>query len=149
MKVILLQDVAGTGKKNDIVNVSPGYARNYLLPRKWAMEATPAAVREVERRNEQDRQKEQERLQEAEDIARALKGKVVVLKAKCGEKGRLYGSITSQEIAEALHQQHGVELDRRKLEVGETIRTLGEYDIQVGLYTGIKAPMKLRIEQLT
>ncbi len=149
MKVILLQDVPGTGKKNDILNVSAGFARNYLLPRKWAMEATGAAVKEVERRNELQRQQEQERVQEAEQVAKALKGKVVVMKAKCGDKGRLYGSITAQEIAEAVQQQHGVELDRRKLEVGETIRTLGEYDIQVGLYSGIKAPMKLRIEQLT
>ena len=149
MKVILLQNVPGTGKKNEIVNVSAGYARNYLLPRKWAMEATDAAVREVERRNEVERQQELERVHQAEELAKALKNKVVVLKAKCGDKGRLYGSITAQEIAEAVQQQHGVELDKRKLEVGETIRNLGEYDIQVGLYSGIKAPMKLRIEQLT
>lgn len=149
MKVILLQNVPGTGKKGEVVNVSDGYARNYLLPRKWATQATDAAVREVERRNEAERQQELERVHQAEDLAKALKGKVVVLKAKCGDKGRLYGSITTQEISDAVQQQHGVELDKRKLEVGETIRSLGEYDIQVGLYGGIKAPMKLRIEQLS
>lgn len=102
MKVILLNDVPGTGKKNQIINVSDGYARNYLLPRKWAMEATAGAVKEVERRNEAERQKEEEQRREAQVIADSLKGKTITVSAKAGDKGRLYGSVTVQEIAGAL-----------------------------------------------
>ena len=96
MKVILLTDVPGTGKKNQILNVSDGFARNYLFPRKWAMEATGSAVKEVERRNEVERQKELERRQEAEKVAESLKNKVITIQAKTGDKGRLYGSVTGQ-----------------------------------------------------
>lgn len=147
MKVILLQDVPGTGKKNQILTVSDGFARNYLLPRKWAMEANESAVREIERKNEAEHQKEMERRREAEAIAAKIKGKPVTLKVKCGEKGRLYGSVTTQEVAAALKEQHGLELDKRKLEVNETIRNLGEYELQVSVYSGLKVPMRLLIQQ--
>ena len=111
MKVILLADVKGTGKKQEIVNVSDGYARNFLFPKKLAMEATPGAAREVERRQAAERQRETERRLAAEKKASSLRGKVVTVVAKCGAQGRLYGSVTGAEIAEALKQQHGVEVD--------------------------------------
>ena len=148
MKVILLQDVPGTGKKNQVVNVSDGYARNYLLPRKWAKEASAASVKEIERRNEADRRAEAERRAEAKKLASALKGKTITVKAKCGEKGRLYGSVTGQELADALEQQHGVQIDKRKLEVGEVIRAVGDYEMNVTVYSGIKVPMKITIQPL-
>lgn len=146
MKVILLTDVPGTGKKNQILNVSDGFARNYLFPRKWAMEATGSAVKEVERRNEVERQKEQERRQEAEKVAESLKNKVITIQAKTGDKGRLYGSVTGQEIAEALEKQHGINVDKRKIDLKEPIRTLGETTIGVWLYAGLTVPMTVRIE---
>jgi large subunit ribosomal protein L9 len=142
MKVILLTDVKGTGKKSDIVSVSDGFARNYLFPRKWAMEATPAAMKEVERRHAMEEKLEAERRAEAEHRGAALKGKTVKLAAKCGEKGRLYGSITAQEIADALKEQHGVEVDKRKIDC-EPIRQTGEYDATVWLYSGVTAKMKI------
>lgn len=145
MKVILLQDVPGTGKKNQIINVSDGFARNYLLPRKWAREATPQAVAEVERRNELERAKEAAKRQEAEDLARQLKEKVIALEAKGGEKGRLYGSVTSQEIAEALYRQHDIQLDKRKIELPEPIRTAGDSQVTVSLYSGVKVQMTVRV----
>lgn len=145
MKVILLQDVPGTGKKNQVLNVSDGFARNYLLPRKWAVEASEGSVKEIERRNAAQRQKEMEERSAAEALASSLKGKVITLRAKCGEKGRLYGSVTGQEIASALREQHGLELDKRKIEVSETIRTIGEYDVQLTAYTAVKAQMKLNV----
>lgn len=145
MKVILLQDVPGTGKKNQILNVSDGYARNFLFPRKWAMEATPQAVKEVERRNEVERQKELARRQEAEETASQLKEKVIALTAKGGEKGKLYGSVTSQEIADALLAQHGIEIDKRKIELPEPIRTAGDSQVTVSLYAGIKVQMLVRV----
>ncbi len=143
MKVILLQDVPGTGKKNQVLNVSDGFARNYLLPRKWAVEASEGSVKEIERRHAAQRQREMEERAAAETQAAALKGKTIRLRAKCGEKGRLYGSVTGQEIAVALKEQHGVEIDKRKIEVSEAIRTVGEYEVQITVYTGVKAQMKL------
>lgn len=145
MKVILLQDIPGTGKKNQILNVSDGYFRNFLLPRKWAMEATPQAVREVERRNEIERAKEMARRAEAEQLASQLKDKVIHLEAKGGEKGKLYGSVTSAEIAEALLAQHQIELDRRKIELSEPIRNAGDSQVSVSLYAGVKVSMTVRV----
>ena len=142
MKVILLCDVKGTGKKDDIINVSDGYARNFLFPRKWAAEATPGAVKEIERKRAAEAKLEAERRAEAQKIADSLKGKKVELQVKCGDKGRLYGSITTQEIADVLKSQHGVEVDKRKIDC-EKVSQVGEYIITVTLYTGIKASMKL------
>ncbi len=145
MKVILLQDVPGTGKKDQIVNVSDGYARNYLLPRKWAMEASKGSVKEIERRNAAQRQKEMEERNAADALALSLKGKVITLRAKAGDKGRLYGSVTGQEIAQALQEQHSVEIDRRKIDVPETIRAVGEYEVQITVYAGIKTQMLVNV----
>ncbi|MBP3541956.1 MAG: 50S ribosomal protein L9 [Clostridia bacterium] len=148
MKVILLCDVKGTGKKDDILNISDGYARNFLFPRKWAVEATPGAVKEIERKRANEARLEQERREEAQKLAESLKGKVIELKVKCGDKGRLYGSITNQEIADALKAQHGAEIDKRKLDC-ETIRQTGEYPVVVSVYNGIKANMKVRVEAMS
>lgn len=145
MKVILLCDVKGTGKKDDVLNISDGFARNYLFPRKWAVEATPGAVKEIERKRANEAKLEQERREAAQKLADSLKGKVINLKVKCGDKGRLYGSITSQEIADALKEQHGVEIDKRKLEC-ETIRQIGDVTASVWLYNGITASMKVHVE---
>jgi large subunit ribosomal protein L9 len=145
MKVILLQDVPGTGKKNQILNVADGYARNFLFPRKWAVEASSSAVKEVERRNEIEKQKELTRRQEAENTANLLKNKIIEIKAKGGEKGRLYGSVTTQEIADALNLQHGVEIDKRKIELTDPIRTAGDSTIAISLYQGIKVQLLVRV----
>ena len=145
MKVILLCDVKGTGKKDDVLNLSDGFARNYLFPRKWAVEATPGAGKEIERKRANEVKLEQERREAAQKQAEALKGKIITLQVKCGEKGRLYGSITSQEIADALKEQHGVAVDKRKIEC-EPIRQTGDVDISVWIYTGITAPMKVHVE---
>lgn len=145
MKVILLHHVPGTGKKNQIVNVSDGYARNYLFPRKWAAEATDNAVKEVERRNEKERAEEAARVKEAEDLAHRIKGKTVQIRAKSGDKGRLYGSVTGQEVADALQAQHQVTVDKRKIELAEPIRSLGDTQATITLYTGVKATMTVSV----
>ena len=145
MKVILLCNVKDIGKKDSVLNVSDGYARNYLFPRKWAVEATPGAVKEIERKRAAEEKLERERRAAAEEVAKGLKGKVITLKVKAGAQGRLYGSITSQEVAAALKEQHGVEIDKRKIEC-DPIRQAGEVDINVVVYTGIKAPMKVHVE---
>ena len=142
MKVILTADVKGTGQKNEVLNVSDGFARNYLFPRKWAVEASPAAVKEIERKHALEEKLEAERRAEALSRAAALKGKEIRLTAKCGEKGHLYGSITGQEIADALREQHGVDVEKRRIEC-EPIRQTGEYEATVWVYSGITVKMKV------
>ena len=148
MKVILLCDVKDIGKKDDIVNVSDGYARNFLYPRKWAMEATPQAVAVVERKREAARKLEAERRAAAEKIASKLAGKVVELKAKCGDKGRLYGSITNAEVADALNARYETEIDKRKIDIKSAVRALGDYEMIVHVYPNITAKMTLRVKNI-
>jgi len=145
MKVILLADVQGTGKKDAIINVSDGFARNMLFPKKLAVEATPSAVREIERKRAAEEKQEQERKADALEKAGILRGKVIHMKAKGGSTGRLYGSITTQEVADALKEQHGVDIDKRRIEC-EPIRHGGETDITIRLYSGITTPMKVDVE---
>lgn len=145
MKVILLSDVKGVGKKQEIVNVSDGYARNFLFPRKLAMDATPGAAKELEKKQAAERARETERRMAAEKKAASLRGKVVTVVAKCGTQGRLYGSVTGAEIAAALNEQHGVEVDKRKIELSDPIRAVGESEIVVKLYPEISAKMIVRV----
>ena len=148
MKVILLCDVKDIGKKDDIVNVSDGYARNFLYPRKWAMEATPQAIAVVERKREAARKLEAERRAAAEKVASKLAGKVVELKAKCGDKGRLYGSITNAEVADALNARYEVEIDKKKIDIKSAVRALGDYEMIVHVYPNITAKMTLRVKNI-
>ena len=145
MKVILLCDVKGSGKKDDILNVSDGYARNFLFPKKWAVEATPGAVKEIERKRANEEKLERERRDAAQKVADSIRGQMITLKVKCGAQGRLYGSITNQEIADALKEQYGVEVEKRRIEC-EPIRQTGDVIMEVKVYSGISANMKLRVE---
>ena len=148
MKVILLCDVKDIGKKDSVLNVSDGYARNNLFPRKWAMEATPGAVKEIERKRAAEEKLEKERRDAAELVAKDLRGKVINIQAKCGAQGRIYGSITAAEVAAALKEQYGVDIDKRKIEC-EAIRQVGDVLINVTVYTGIKAGMKVHVEGIS
>lgn len=139
MKVILLKDVKGTGKKDQILEVSDGFARNFLLPRKVAIEATSEAVNSIERAKGAAKHREDVKQSEAEALSRELKGKVVVIKVRAGEGGKLYGSITSQEIADAIKAQLGVEIDKRKVEPTEPIKSLGQTTVNLKLYAGVSA----------
>ena len=145
MKVILLMDIRGTGKKDQVIEVSDGYARNYLLPRKLAREATSEALNAIEKSKAAVKHREDVKKAEAEKMARELKGKVVVLSAKGGEGGRLYGSITAQEIAGALKEQHGLEIDKRKIELDEPVRSAGQTLFTVRLVAGVTTRMILNV----
>ena len=145
MKVILLKDVKNQGKKDEIINVSDGYARNFLFPQHLAVEATAGASKEVERKNAAQRQREMEARAAAEKTAASLRGKVINVVVKCGEKGRLYGSVTGQEIAEALESQHGVKVDKRKIDLKEPIRTVGDTEVTVKIYPEVTAKMKVKV----
>ena len=148
MKVVLLKDVKNMGKRDDIVNVSDGYARNFLFPQKLAAEATPGTLKEIERKRAAQDAREAEQKAEAQAKAELLKNKVIVLQVKCGEKGRLYGSVTAQEVADALEKQHGIKADKRKIDIGDPIRETGIREISVWLYSGITTKMKLDVQPL-
>ena len=146
MKVILLKDIKGTGKKDQIIEVSDGYGRNYLLPRKMAVEATNEAVNSIENSKSAAKHREDVKKNDAETAAREMKGKTVTLKVRAGDNGRLYGSITTQEIADALKAQHGVEVDKRKIEVDGKVTSVGQTTITIKLYAGVATKMNLVIE---
>ena len=146
MKVILLKDIQGTGKKDQIVEVSDGYGRNYLLPRKLAKEATSEAVNALEKSRGADKHREEVRRQEAEVKARELKGKVIQLEVRGGENGKLFGSVTTDQIAEALKAQHGVEIDKRRLELEEPIKTAGQFFVTLKLVAGISTRMIVHVK---
>lgn len=147
MKVILLQDVKGVGKKDQIVNASDGYARNFLFPQKLAVEATPGAIKGIEKMRSAEAAREAERRAQALATAESLRGKVITMTVKTGAQGRLYGSITSAEIAAELKRQHGVDIDKRDIKC-ENIRTVGDVAIEVRVYKDISARMTVHVEGL-
>ena len=146
MKVILLQDVKGTGKKDQIVEASDGFARNYLIPRKMAREATAEALNAIEKSKSADKHREDVRRAEAETKARMLRGKVVQLSVRGGENGKLYGTVTNDQIAAALKEQHGVEVDKRKLELEEPIKSAGQAFVTLKLMAGISTRMIVNVK---
>ena len=145
MKVILLKNVKALGKSGDIINASDGYARNYLLPKGLAKEATTANVNELNQKKAAERKKKLQETEEAQKIASELKNKEVKIFTKCGESGRLFGAITSKDIAKALKSQCGVDIDKKKI-VTNAIKQLGTYDIEVKIYPEISTKIKLVIE---
>ncbi len=145
MKVILLQDIKGTGKKDQIIEVSDGFARNFLFPKKLALEASAASLNAVQKAKSAEVHREQVRKQEAEALAARLKGQVISVQARAGEAGRLYGSITAQEVTDALGAQYDVKLEKRRVELPEPVRTVGESEVNVWLYAGVTAKMVLRV----
>ena len=145
MKVILLQDVKGVGKKDEIVNASDGYARYFLFPKKLAVEATPGAMKGIEKMRKAEAEREAERRAQATATAESLRGKVINMSVKTGSQGRLYGSITSAEVAAELKKQHGVDIDKRDIKC-ENIRTVGDVSIEVRVYKDINAKMTVHVE---
>ncbi|SKA90771.1 LSU ribosomal protein L9P [Clostridium sp. USBA 49] len=146
MKVILLSDVKGVGKKGDVINAADGYARNYLFPRKLAQEATAANMNILNQKKESERRKKLAETEAAQKLADTLKGKEVKITAKSGENGRLFGSITSKDIAEALNSQYKLDIDKKKIVV-ETIRSLGVYEAEIKLYPEISTKIKVVVSE--
>ena len=146
MKVILLQDVRGQGKKGQLVQVSDGYARNYLFPRKMAIEATADNVNTMRMNDKAKQEREQRQREEATALSAKLREMTLVLYAKGGGAGRLFGSVTSQEVSEALKEQ-GYDVDKRKIVIDEPIKTVGIYTIKCKLSYEINAPLKLDVRE--
>ncbi len=147
MKVILTQDVRGQGKKGEMINVSDGYARNFLFPRKLAQEATADNINTMRMNDKAKREKEQRAREEAAAMSAKLRELTLTVYAKGGGAGRLFGSVTSQEISDALKAQEGLDLDRRKIVIEESIKTVGLYTVKVKLGFGIDAPLKVEVKE--
>ncbi len=146
MKVILTADVKGKGYQGDIVKVNDGYARNFLLPKGLAMEATTHNLNIAKQQQAaNDKRRLLERLS-AEEAAKKLSGLKVIVKEKCGENGRLFGSVTSAEVAKAIIDQHGIEIDKKKIVMAEHIKDLGEYPMQIKIHAGISAEIIVSVE---
>ena len=148
MQVILNQDVKGTGKKGQLVNVSDGYARNFLQPKVLATEATKDNINILKGKKESIKYKIKTETDEAKAIAEKMKEISVVIKAKAGESGKLFGSVTSKEVSEELTKQHHIKLDKKKFVMPDGIKTLGVTEVDVKLYTGIVGKLKVDVREL-
>jgi large subunit ribosomal protein L9 len=146
MKLILKQDVKGLGKKGEMVNASDGYARNYLLPRGLAMEVNAQALNELKNKELAEKHKKEVELKAAQEAAEKLDGKTVRISAKAGQNGKLFGSVTSKEIAEAIKNDFGIEADKRKITV-EDIKNYGTYEAEVKMMSGITAKIFVLVNE--
>ena len=147
MKVILLQDVKGKGKKGQMLEVSDGYARNYMLPRKMAMEATADAINTMRMNDKAAAEKAARECAAALEISKQLRDMTLTVTAKGGGSGRLFGSVTNQEIADALKAKTGINLDKRKIVISDPIKNVGTYTVQCKLGYEITAPLTVKIEE--
>ena len=147
MKVILLQDVKGKGKKGQMIEVSDGYARNFMLPRKLAVEATADAVNTMRMNDKAAAEKAAKERAEAVEISKKLRELTLVVTCKGGGAGRLFGSVTNQEIADALKQKAGITLDKRKIVISDPIKSVGTYTVTCKLGYEISAPLTVKIEE--
>ena len=142
MKVVLLADVKGSGKQGELVNVSDGYARNFLFPKKLAKEANAQALNELKNAEESRAFKIKQETEAAQASADKINGKSVSILAKAGQGGKLFGSVTAKEIAEAIKKQYGVDVDKRKIDTKGDMKAFGTYECEVKLYSGITATVK-------
>ena len=147
MKVILLQDVKSLGKKDQIVEVNDGYARNFILPKKLGVEASSGNLNTLKLQKANEAKVAAENLAKAKEFAEELSKLTVVVKKKAGEGGRAFGSVSSKEIAEEAKKQHGVELDKKKIVLPEAIKAFGAYEITVKLHPEVQAKLKVKVEE--
>jgi len=145
MKVILLEDVKNLGEKNSIKEVKDGYARNYLLPKGLAVEATKSNISMINSKKEAEKIKKDKELENAQTLVDKLNNAAVEIKAKAGENGKLFGSITTMDIAETLKKDLGIEIDKKKISMPEAIKNLGNYEVEIKLYPGISSIVKVNI----
>lgn len=144
MKVILLKDVENLGNEGEVVSVADGYGRNYLIPREFAVEATKTSMRLLERRKAKEAQKEERELATAKELKEKIENAEITMTVKAGEKGRLFGSVTSKDINQALTDQ-GINIDRRKMQMDEPIREIGEKIVPIKLHTDVVADLKVKV----
>lgn len=147
MKVILLKDIKGTGKKGDIKEVSDGYARNFLFPKKLAVAANNTAVKELNEKNKSQEIKAQKEYEAAVELGKKMEEMNVIIYSKAGDGGRLFGSITSKDIAEQLKKQHSIEVDKRKISLDEPIRVLGSRFVEIKIHQKVTTKVRVDVKE--
>ncbi|MGB9679719.1 MAG: 50S ribosomal protein L9 [Thermoanaerobacteraceae bacterium] len=144
MKVILVKDVKDVGKAGDVVNISDGYGRNYLLPRGLAIEANKSNMNILNEKKKKEERKKNQELEQAREIAEKLSNTTIILKVKSGENGKLFGSITSKDIQEELKKK-GFDIDKKKIVLPDNIKTIGSYTVDIKVYSGVNAKIKIDV----
>ncbi len=145
MKVILLQDIKGVGKKDQIINANDGYARNYLFPKKLAVEATAGNLGNLKSKQESNQYRKSLQKEEAIELASKLKDITLTIKVKAGENGKIFGGVTAKEISENLKAQYSIEVDKKKINLVETIKVIGTKTVDIKLYEGVIGKLKIEV----
>lgn len=145
MKVILLDNIKGVGKKDEVINASDGYARNFLFPKKLAVEANAENMSKLNNKKEAANYKKDVEKQKAEELAKKLKGIMLKIRVKAGENGKIFGGVTAKEISENLKDQYSFDVDKKKIELKDTIKTLGEFNVPIKLFEGVIASLKVEV----
>lgn len=148
MKVILKQDVKGLGKKEQMVEASDGYARNFLFPKGLAVEANASNINMMKTKKEAEAHRKEKEIAQAKELAKKIKDITITLKVKAGDNGKLFGSITSKDVAEAMKTQQNLEIDKKKLVMPDTVKSVGTFDVEVKLYPEISSKFTVKIESL-
>ena len=146
MEIILTQDVKALGKRGEIVKVSDGYARNFILPKKLGLEATKQNLYDLKMQKAAEEKKQKEILEEAKGLAKKIEELTIIVSIKMGEGGRTFGSVSTKEIAEAAKKQHNLDIDKKKLQLSDPIKNAGTYDVAVKLHPQVTAKMKVKVE---
>lgn len=147
MKVILLQDVKSLGKKDDIVDVSDGYAKNFLFTKKLGVEANSKNMNDLKLKKANNEKVAAQNLQDAKDLAELIAGKTVVVRLKAGEGGKTFGSVSNKEISEEAKAQHGLEIDKKKIVISDPIKNIGTYEVTVKLHPKVMGTLKVKVEE--
>ncbi len=145
MKVILKDNIKGVGKKNEVINASDGYARNFLFPKNLAVEATPENMQKLNSQNQAKQYKKNVEKEEAQQIAKKLQAITLEIKVQAGENGKIFGSVSSKEIAENLEKQYKINIDKKKIEIKEPIKVLGTREVEVRLFEGVTGKIKVNV----
>ena len=148
MKVILLQDIKGVGKKDEVINASDGYARNFLFPKKLAVEADSGNMGRLKNKQDSEAHRKQIEKEKAQETAKKIENISLILKVKAGENGKIFGGVTSKEIADTLKKDYQIEVDKKKIMLKDTIKVLGNFNIEIKLYDGVFAKLKVRVESI-
>ncbi len=146
MKVILLADIKGVGKKDQVINANDGYARNFLFPRKLAVPADKGNMKNLESKKESELFRKEQEKNACIEMAKKIEQITLIIEVKSGDNGRIFGSVTSKEIAETLEKQYKIKVDKKKILLDEPIKTLGIFNIQMKLYDGVTAKLKVQIK---
>ncbi|MCR5407119.1 MAG: 50S ribosomal protein L9 [Lachnospiraceae bacterium] len=147
MKVILLQDVKSLGKKDDVVDVSDGYAKNFLFTKKLGVEANSRNMNDLKLKKANDEKVAAQNLQDAKDLAEVIAGKTVVVRLKAGEGGKTFGSVSNKEISEEAKAQYGLEIDKKKIVISDPIKSIGTYEVSVKLHPKVTGTLKVKVEE--